>query len=111
MNMSRMTPLCGNLHRAVAAGRLWTEIAADLRRSRGRFVLWDSHSCRLSAADESPFPEACDDVDLAMPIEEEPVLGVEGLGPWVLLEDPQVRGSCADGQIHQRGGHTGAAMP
>ena len=37
MNMSRMTPLCGNLHRAVAAGRLWTEIAADLRRSRGRF--------------------------------------------------------------------------
>src|SRR5450759_5773968 len=58
-------------------------------------VLWDSHSRRRSAADESPFPEACDDVDLAMPIEEEPVLGVEGLGPWVLLEDPQVRGSCA----------------
>jgi hypothetical protein len=39
MIMSRMTPLCGNLHRAVAAGRLWTEIAADLRRSRGRFPL------------------------------------------------------------------------
>src|ERR1035437_4157021 len=38
MNMSRMTPLCENLHRAVAAGRLWTEIAADLRRSRGRFL-------------------------------------------------------------------------
>lgn len=42
MNMSRMTPLCGNLHRAVAAGRLWTEIAADLRRSRGRFLIWDA---------------------------------------------------------------------
>jgi len=50
MNMSRMTPLCGNLHRAVAAGRLWTEIAADLRRSRGRFRYRDS----LSIANPHP---------------------------------------------------------
>jgi hypothetical protein len=35
----------------------------------------------------------------------------EGLGPRVLLEDPQVCRSCADGQIHEIGGDTGAAMP
>jgi hypothetical protein len=65
----------------------------------------------LSAADESPLPQACVGVDFAMPVEKEPMLGVERLGPGVLLEDPQVSGSFADRQIYQRPGHPGAAMP
>jgi hypothetical protein len=46
-----------------------------------------------------------------MPIEKEPMLGIERLGPGILLEDPQVSGSFADRQIYQRCGHPGAAMP